>query len=61
MWKLLVQLRENMLGQTRDVATTLLPGEMTFTPNLMLDEGLYAEDGGEAFLYEDQFMLDLPW
>lgn len=33
---------------------------MTFSGDLMLDSGLYP-DASEAFLYEDQFMQDLPW
>lgn len=72
MWKLLIQLRENMQespaqsplsrsgvapasSQSLQTATT-----MAFTTDLMLGSELYPA-GTESFLYEDQFMQDLPW
>jgi hypothetical protein len=72
MWKLLIQLRENMQqspaqsplsyrgvepasSQPLQTATT-----MAFNTDLMLGSELYPA-GTETSLYEDQFMLDLPW
>jgi hypothetical protein len=72
MWKLLVQLREHMQesrtsspnnqsnttpGSSHSLQTT---AEMNFAGDLMLDSEIYTA-GNEAFLYEDQFMQDLPW
>ncbi|PMD55438.1 uncharacterized protein K444DRAFT_88562 [Hyaloscypha bicolor E] len=72
MWKLLIQLRENMpespaqsplsyrgvepaSSQLLQTATA-----MAFNTDLMLGSELYPA-GTETSLYEDQFMLDLPW
>jgi len=42
-------------SQSLQTATT-----MAFTTDLMLGSELYPA-GTESFLYEDQFMQDLPW
>ncbi|KAN0107928.1 Fungal specific transcription factor domain containing protein [Hyaloscypha variabilis] len=67
MWRLLLQLRENMQGVpvnqdsvVPNVSQELSVATVPFTPDLVLDSDLYAS-GNEAFLYEDQFMQDLPW
>ncbi|KAE9377571.1 hypothetical protein N431DRAFT_398530 [Stipitochalara longipes BDJ] len=68
MWKLLVQLRENMQGLPVDQGSTVPTSSQVlgniaavpFTPDLMLDSDLYGS-GTDAFPYEDQFMQDLPW
>lgn len=65
MWKLLVQLKEYIQapppsqgdGMPRESPT--VPA-MAFAGDLMLDSQLYPV-GAETFLYEDQFMEDLPW
>jgi hypothetical protein len=72
MWKLLVQLRENIQEsptQSPQSQGNVIPASsqtvesvsaMPFTGDLMLDSELYPV-GTESFLYEDQFMQDLPW
>jgi hypothetical protein len=72
MWKLLVQLRENMQSSPTTSPQSqgnVIPANsqtvenvsaMAFTGDLMLDSELYTA-GTESFLYEDQFMQDLPW
>jgi hypothetical protein len=72
MWKLLVQLRENMEAspsQSPPSQGDMIPAssqplqnvtDMAFAGDLMLDSELYPA-GAESFLYEDQFMQDLPW
>jgi hypothetical protein len=72
MWKLLVQLRENMEtsqtpSQQNQSSAPLADGKpleifatMTFSPGLISDSEFYTA-GTEDFLYEDQFMQDLPW
>jgi hypothetical protein len=72
MWKLLIQLRENMqqspaqsplsyrgveLASSQPLQTATA---MAFNTDLMLGSELYPA-GTETSLYEDQFMLDLPW
>ena len=72
MWKLLVQLRQNIQAQpvqsplnqsNAEVASSQslkAVTAMAFAPDLMLDSEFYPTDT-ESFLYEDQFMQDLPW
>jgi hypothetical protein len=72
MWKLLVQLRESMQGspgssppsQGRVISTSNQPLQaasvMHFDADLILTSGLYPS-GADSYLYEDQFMQDLPW
>jgi hypothetical protein len=75
MWKLLVQLRQQMQEQPgsspssqRSQSVATRPPQqavaMAFTDDLMLDFGVSAA-GTEPMMYEDQFMLqdmqDLPW
>lgn len=75
MWKLLVQLRQQMQEQPgaspssqRSLSVATRPPQqaaaMAFTDDLMLDFGVSAP-GTESMMYEDQFMLqdmqDLPW
>lgn len=72
MWKLLVHLRDTIQGassQSLDMQGNTILGSnqplqsvtaMAFAGDLMLESDLYPI-GTESFIYEDQFMQDLPW
>jgi len=72
MWTLLLKLRENIQespAQSLEIqgnmptAPTMISqnlATMAFTGGLMSESDLYSLDS-ESYMYEDQFMQDLPW